>query len=209
MESLVSSTDVLDQQTVTITRVRQIILLTQATFFLVLVICIAVRHDSVVQTDGISFYGVYHVTLPLLFLGFGVAAAGLWRSAALLSSTDVPPVTQWGLRAVALGLFVLLATPYNHGTFLNWAHMSAGVALAVLQLAISTALISRWRTPGSVVGIGVQLFGGVLAAASLPDWHFPYLLQGETIYQIGFGWCLIEWTNALRARRFVTREPPT
>jgi hypothetical protein len=39
-----------------------------------------------------------------------------------------------------------------------------------------------------------------MAAASLPDWHFNYLGPGETIFEIGFSWCLVEWTYALYAR---------
>src|ERR1700686_4887194 len=43
--------------------------------------------------------------------------------------------------------------------------------------------------------------GRGVAAASLPDWHFVYLLQGEIVFQNGFAWCLIERTYALTDRR--------
>jgi hypothetical protein len=87
---------------------------------------------------------------------------------------------------------------------MNWSHMTTGVTIALTQLAITVLLLAKRRTARSVLGFAVQLGGGILAAASLPDWHFTYLLQGETIYYVGFGWCLIEWTYALHASPHVT-----
>ena len=43
----------------------------------------------------------------------------------------------------------------------------------------------------------VQLAGGLLCAASLPDWHFAYLLPGEIIFQIGFAGSLLVGIRAL------------
>ena len=195
------STRELNRDVGDIARARKVLLLTQASFFLSLMICLSIDHGAVAQTDGISFYGVYHRTIAILVVGFAVAAAGLWRSALYLADTDAPPLLLQGLRWVAIGLFALLITPFNRGAFLNWTHMTVGVAVALLQLAIASLLLTRRQSMGSIGGYSIQLAGGLLAAASLPDWHFPYLLQGETIYQIGFGWCLVEWTRALNARR--------
>jgi hypothetical protein len=81
--------------------------------------------------------------------------------------------------------------------------MIAGVLGAVFQLEVALQLVRESRSFRTVLGLGVLLVGGVVAAASLPDWHFEYLLQGEIVFQVGFAWCLIEWTYALadHARR--------
>lgn len=68
----------------------------------------------------------------------------------------------------------------------------------MIQLAIAVMLLAKRRGFRPVAGFALQLVGGVIAAASLPDWHFAFLLQGETIFEIGFGLCLIEWTYTLR-----------
>ena len=204
MERYVDSTAAAEAEVAVIERVRLILLLSQAYFFFTLALCLVLYHAAIVENEGISFYGVYHVTLPFLVVGFLVAFAGLWRSAAYLERTSAPTLVPAAMRALAVGLFVLLATPFNEGTYLNWAHMIAGVTLALIQAAITITLLTRWRSFGSVTASSVQLLGGVIAAASLPDWHFEYLLQGETIYQIGFAWCMIEWTNALKERRFAS-----
>ena len=101
------------------------------------------------------------------------------------------------MRLVAVGLFALLITPFNRGAFLNWSHMTIGVSIALLQMSVALSLVARVPSPRSSGGLVVLLLGGALAAASLPDWNFSYLLQGEVIYQLGFGWCLVEWTHAL------------
>jgi len=180
---------------------RRILLRSQGTFFALLAICIGIDHGSAARTDGISFYGVYHRTVVLLVLGFGAAAAGLWRAAAHFVHSDAPLLVCRVMRLVAVGLFALLVTPFNRGPLLNWTHMSVGVAIALLQLSVGLSLVRRLPSPRSIAILAVLLFGGAMAAASLPDWNFPYLLQGEVVYQLGFSWCLIEWTRVLYGRR--------
>jgi hypothetical protein len=105
-----------------------------------------------------------------------------------------------GLRVIAVGLVVLLATPYNQGTFLNWAHMVTGVTIAVIQLLTSVALLVRRPTVMAIGAFTALLAGGVIAAISLPDWHISLLLSGECLLEVGFAWSLIEWTYSLGAR---------
>jgi hypothetical protein len=179
---------------------RHVLTLTQALFFCSLLICLLINHGATAQRDGISFYGVYAPTIVILVVGFCVAAAGLWRTAWYFARADAPAFSVVGLRVVSFGLFALLVTPYNKGTFLNWAHMVTGVTISLIQLGITTLLVAQRRSRRTLTGFALQLLGGVLAAASLPDWHFAYLLHGEILFEIGFGLCLIEWTYALAAR---------
>lgn len=91
-----------------------------------------------------------------------------------------------------------MASPYDRGAFLDWTHLITGVGGAVFQLA--QQLVRESRSPRTVLGLAVLFVGGIVAAASLPDWHFEYLLQREIVFQLGFAWSLIEWTCALAAR---------
>ena len=186
-------------------RSRWLLALTQLFFFLSLALCVAIDHSTTAATDGISFYGVYHRTILILFAGFTVGAFGLWRVSAYYAQAGAPAAMVGGTRAVALGLFVVLATPYNQGTLLDWTHMTVGVTMALVQLAIAAALVARWRTPRASFAFAVQLGGGLLAAASLPSWHFPYLLLGETLYEVGFAIILFEWIRVLAEDRDAVR----
>jgi len=189
-----------------VARARQTLLITQSIFFLALAVCLLINHGHVAANDGISYYGVYVPTMPILFTGYFAAAAGLWWTSTYFTAAGAPPFTRAAFRAIAIGLIVLLATPYNQGAFLNWTHMTVGVSMALLQLGSSILLLRRWRTVGSTLGFSTQLAGGVLGALSLPNWHFTWLLQSECLFELGFGWCLLEWTFALRSRRFGSAE---
>lgn len=179
------------------TQTRHVLLVTQTLFFIALAWCLLLNHSATAENDGISFYGVYHQTIPLLIGGYAVAFVGLWVTSTHFKAAGVPTLTWTGLRVIAVLLFVLLATPYNQGAILNWSHMFAGIVGAICQLEVALQLVRESRSLRTVSGLVVLLFGGAIAAASLPDWHFEYLLQGEIVFQIGFAWCLIEWTYAL------------
>ena len=181
-------------------RTRRLLTTTQGLFFFSLFVCLVIAHGHQAQTNGISFYGVYGPTMAVLFAGYAAAGVGLWRTSNIFRFSDAPASVWIGLRFVAADLAVLLLTPYDQGTFFNWAHMVAGVAGALVQAAITVSLVRVHRTPRALSGLFVQLLGGVLAAVSLPDWRLDVLLAGQIIFQIGFGWCLMEWSTALHTQ---------
>ena len=145
------------------TEVRHFVLATQAFFFLAVSVCVFINHSAKAETSGISFYGVYHRTLAIIILGFCAGSFGLWRASTYLARAGLAHLTVLGLRFLALGLILLLLTPYNKGTFFNWTHMSVGVVTALVQLAIATQLMVRYRSWQAVSAFYVQLFGGVWA----------------------------------------------
>ena len=174
-------------------RARRVLVLTQSVFFGTLAVCLVIRHGVVTRIDGISYYGVYAPTVPLIVVGYLTAAVGLWRAGGLLVAAGLVPALRPALRVVAAGLVVLLVTPFDRGTFLNWAHMCAGVVMALVQLGIAYTTMTRWASPTSVVAFSALLAGGVIAAVSLPSlWTFPYLLDGQVLFEVGFGWSLFE-----------------
>jgi hypothetical protein len=177
-----------------------VLLVTQSLFFLALTWCLLLNHSATAENDGISIYGVHRETVALLIGGYAAAFVGLWITSTHFRVAGVPALTWVGLRVIAILLFVLLAAPFNRGPFLNWIHMIAGIFGAVIQLEVALQLVRESRSARTVLGLVVLLLGGGIAAASLPDWHFDYLLQGEIVFQIGFSWCLIEWTYALADR---------
>ncbi|MFI5036351.1 MAG: hypothetical protein ACHQFZ_09140 [Acidimicrobiales bacterium] len=182
-------------------RARQTLWFTQSFFFLALAVCWVIYHGHVAGTDGISYYGVYPPTMPMLFAGYLTAAGGLWLTSGLVVDAGAPALMRLAFRVIAVGMVVLLATPYNQGTFLNWAHMVTGVTIAATQVPIAVALVRRRPNLSSFGAFAVLLVGGVLGAISLPDWHIPLLLQGECLLEVGFAWSLIEWTYELGSRR--------
>ena len=84
-----------------------------------MLICFVINHTPTAEVDGISFYGVYGATILILIAGFTIAAAGLWRTARYFALTGAPAFSVVGLRILSRGLFALLSSPFNQGTFLN------------------------------------------------------------------------------------------
>ena len=142
------------------TQTRHLLLVTQLLFFFSLAWCLILNHSQTAENDGISFYGVYHQTVPLLIGGYGVAFVGLWRTSTHFKSAGVPTLTWVGLRVIAVLLFVLLATPFNQGAFLDWTHMVAGVLGAIFQLEVALQLVRESRSFRTVLGLAVLLIGG-------------------------------------------------
>jgi hypothetical protein len=187
-------------------RARTWIVVTQVVFFASVGICLVVAHGPSAQTDGISYYGVHPATLPLLVLAYLIAAVGLWRVGPWLVASGAPVAVRTALRALAVGLVALLATPYTAGTFFNWAHMTVGVMMALVQIALAVWLLARERSAPSAGAFAVVLGGGLVAAISLPDWHVPLLLVGEVFFEVGFAWFLVELVATLRHLAGETRR---
>ena len=170
---------------------------TQGVFFAALVVCVLINASYTAQNDGISFYGVYGPTIALVVVGYGTAAVGLWRVGQWFARHGGPAVLFLGARVVAVGLMLLLITPYDEGAFLNWSHMTVGVVVALVQLASTIALLRRGPTLRRVLLLSFQLAGGIVAAASLPDWHFPMLLAGESVYALAYALSLYAWVDVV------------
>lgn len=187
------------------TRARRILVASQVVFFLALAWCILIEHGPEARSDGISYYGVNHRTVLIAIVGYAAAAVGLWRVSTIFRQAGLDPLVWLGLRLVAAMLVLLLLTPYNEGTFYNWAHMTTGVIGALIQIAIAIALMRQVGSAGAVAAFSVQLLGGILSAASLPDWRYQLLLYPEIVIQLGFSWCLLEWTRALPRGRHLQR----
>jgi hypothetical protein len=185
---------------------RQVLVATQVVFFVCVALCATVAYPRDAEVYGISYYGVHAPTLPLVATGYGVGAVGMWRTAKYFAPLDVPPIFAPGLRVIAVALPMLLLTPFNHGSFFNWAHMMIGITIGVTQMSVSTYLLFRQRRSATTLAFFVQLAGGIVAALSLPDWGFNHMLEGELVFEVGFAWCLILWTYVAPTKRIAASE---
>jgi hypothetical protein len=152
------------------------------------------------SANGISFFGVYWPTLPIIALGYLSSSVGLWRTATYFQYLDQSKVVVFGLRYIAVGLVGLLLLPYNVNGYFNLGHTILGISGALTQVTMALVLLRPLHSWRGWLAFAIQIGGGLVAFAALPDWKFGYLLQGETIFQIGFGLCLIELT--FQVKRF-------
>jgi len=174
--------------------VRRLLLFSQLIFFVALITCWVVAGADKASAQGISYYGIYLPTVPIIGVGYVAASIGLWRTATYFRFLDQANIVVFGLRYIALGLIGLLLVPYNVNTFWHVAHTTLAISGAVMQVAMAIVLLRPLHSWRGWLAFVVQIAGGLVAFAALPDWKFGYLMQGETIFQIGFGWCLLELT---------------
>jgi hypothetical protein len=155
-------------------------------FWAAIVACLAVSHSATTEQDGISYFGVHATTLPLIVLGYASVVAGMLVAAQRLPLDGVGRRLALPLRWMPACALLLLLTPFNHGTALNWSHMTVGVALAISQAAVTVWLLVVLSAPGVAAGALLELVGGVVSAISLPGSSFNHLLQGELLFNLGF-----------------------
>ncbi len=177
-----------------------VLALTQSLFFASLALCIAINHSVTASNDGISFYGVDSSTILIVIVGYASASIGLFNAAIWLHDAGAPATVVRSAAIVAGGLPLLLASPYDRGAIWNWTHMVIGIVMALAQLAATIALVRHRGGAGAWVVFAVLLAGGLIAAASLPDWSFPWLLPGETLYELAYGAGLFLWIAELGGR---------
>ncbi|WP_276940189.1 hypothetical protein [Ferrimicrobium acidiphilum] len=152
-----------------------------------------------VNIYGISYYLVHIRTFFPLALGF-LICIGLVIHVGRQLPSDEQPFRTLRTSFIAIGVLMagIMLTPYTWNTFFNWAHMTLGAALFVIQLAVSIWITSRWVRVGiNWSMIIVQLVGGILAMFSLPDNGINLLMPGEIIFQFGFAILLLSSLSRL------------
>lgn len=160
-------------------------------FFSSVAACLAITHDATVEHDGISYFSVRSTTLPVIVLGYGSVILGMLVAARRFPDDSLGRRLALPMRCLPVFFVLLLLTPFNKGTALNWSHMTVGVTLALAQGVVTVWLCSVLPAPRVLAAAALELAGGVVSALSLPDTSFNYLLVGELLFNLGFCLCLV------------------
>jgi hypothetical protein len=154
------------------------------TFFIPVALALVVNHSPAIWSNGISYLGTKANSFPWIALGecgtaiFILLAASRWPARPELA------LAQKLMRAVAVALVGIAATPYTINAVFNWVHMSFGVVSALVQFALLYELLRRKFLLRPTWPL-VALAGGVISALSLPDWDIHSMLIGEIVMEIG------------------------
>src|SRR5690349_11520411 len=145
------------------------------------------RPGGLSANNGISYYGVHPLTIPLVAVTL-LAAAGYTRRGLrqLAPVTAAPNFLRRCADAFAVLLAGVLLTPYTVNQLVRWSHDGLGATLFVVQLALGARLLGWTRDPLAVAAWGVQLLGAITSAVYglRSD---GYLLETEVLFQLGFG----------------------
>ena len=158
-----------------------------------LLLCVFIRPDSLSVDQGLSYFGVYKLTVIPYGAALLLYAFCLWRASELGDHRAwYRSILSWSLKLMALLVVGLLATPDN---VLETLHMIFGSSLFVLQLLISL-LILKWLASNLVnIGLfGLELLCGIAAWYYLPLSQ-GLLLQTQVIFQLAFAALLVRVIN--------------
>ncbi len=163
---------------------------------------------------GISWYIVHLHSFVVLAVGFFTCDYFAVRAARRLDRRGKQGVFRACLYVISVLMLGILFTPYTWNTFFNWAHMTLGALLFILQLVLSLWVALR-VVPGALNWwmVVLQFLGGVGAAVSLPDHAATVLFQGEVIFQLAFSilvirsvWILLSDGNSVAKRQQTARR---
>lgn len=159
------------------------LLYAQACFYVGLIICVLLKPTGLTINGGISYYGIYKLTIIPYCLALLGAAYWCLRSAK--GVTD--QVIVFTLVSMSVLLVGLVITPDTGGRFIADAHVLCGSVLFIIQLLASGWLISRTQYDLWVIGWAlIELAGGIASLIYLSPKN-GYLLESQVVFQFSFG----------------------
>lgn len=151
-------------------------------FFVLLIICIAIRPAGLIANSGISYYGVYGNTLLPYSLGFLLVSVATWRSAAMIQpETKIEKYVRRALQVFTILFLGLLLTPH---TVLPGEHVFFGSTLFSLQLILGILLLFAIKRDWiNALLLVIAFLGGVASLIYLNTSH-GYMILSQVIFQV-------------------------
>ncbi len=177
----------------TVALIRKHLVIASVASIFALAIPLSLLHNASVEIYGISEFGVHIDTAIPLGIGLFIASFNIWAVANHLRSKATDAAVAQSFRAISILIVLIVLTPYAIDTIFNWIHMVIGTLLFLDQLALSIHVIKVCnRETKLVLLFALEIFGGILAALSLPNHMLSYMFQGEVLFQIGFALILFK-----------------
>jgi hypothetical protein len=171
----------------------------QASFFGLLLVCVALTPKGFEANHGLSYYGEHADTIGPYALGFFVCCAFLVRAAGQIPDEGDAGRLATSLRILAALLLLDVATPDTISDLFYWLHVLASAALFVFELGLAGWLV--WigrRSFVSVALLATQFAAGLVAMFS--QLHAVTLLSfGIVAFQVSFAVLLVLEASELLA----------
>ena len=168
-------------------KIIQYLQISLISFFVLLMICVAIRPTGLIANSGISYYGVYGNTLLPYSLGFLLVSVATWRSASIMQAeTKSEKHIRRALQAFTILFLGLLLTPH---TVLPGEHVFFGSTLFGLQLILGILLVLTVRRDWiNAFLLAIAFLSGVASLIYLTSSH-GYMIQSQVIFQVSI-WLL-------------------
>lgn len=156
-------------------------------FFVLLLICIAIRPTGLIANSGISYYGVYGNTLIPYSLAFLAFSTATWKSATIIKKeTKFDRYVRWALQVFTVLFLGILLTPH---TLLPGEHVFFGSTLFALQLGLGAMLVFLVKRDWVNSALLATAFLSGLSSLIFLNTTQGYMIQTQVIFQIAI-WLL-------------------
>ncbi|HEY6798418.1 MAG TPA: hypothetical protein VI248_27380 [Kineosporiaceae bacterium] len=149
-------------------------------------LCSAIEFTSSTRSDGLSWFGANRRTVLPFVVGMAAVAGLQWHAAARLPRTGALRGTRSLLRASAVLLIGILATPYVVGVWVEAVHEVLAGGLFLLQLVFAVRYWAAHRTAVLAALTVVQVVAGMLALAAVLGLQDD-LFHAQVAFQLAFG----------------------
>jgi len=174
-------------------RLRTYLIGSQATLFILLIICSFIDTNVVKTNGGVSNFGNYPATVALYSLGFSLCVLFLWLAAdyILQKSLNLKNLAYVIFLLGLLYLMVLLSTFPRHFSYAySRVHDYLGIALYSVEFFLSLWIILKKYTTVAIALFSLEVIGMFIGLFSLLKFiHFLYI--GQLIGALGFALILI------------------
>ena len=168
------------------------IITSQILLYLSILICFLIKPSGFLANNGISYYGTLLSTIVpyiigilgssfLLFIGVIKHKKVFKDSLVIILLTALFPLS-----------ILLIVFPYTFNNTFSNIHEAIGVLIFVSQLIVSLILAIDIKRINTYIFLILEVFGGIVSAYYL----FPengYLIEGQLIFQLGFGLLMISY----------------
>jgi hypothetical protein len=163
-------------------------------FLAAVVLCVAIQPSDILTHSGFSFYGNFQHTIIPYGIGLSATAYFLLRASLTLKNTQVARSFRVGLKAIALGIFGIVATPtLSSIQLVQDMHVIFGFIIFLAQAALSLHYLIKIRD--GVVDwllLAVQLLAIVAVVLSFHTFSvLPAMLPAQIAAITAFGALLI------------------
>lgn len=158
----------------------------QVCLYLGLFICVFLKPQGLTINDGISYYGVFRLTILPYCFGLLGASFFCLKFAMKLKRSDLITV-KYALSGIGLLIVGVVLTPYTLSTFVANLHEACGAILFVTQLLLSGWLIVHLRYNSRVIALSLlELLAGIICFIYLIPKN-GYLFESQVVFQLCFG----------------------
>ena len=158
----------------------------QLCFYIGLLFCAVLKQSGLTINEGISYYGVFRLTIVPYAVGLLGSAYFCARFASQLNAIR-QPFFSYSFFTISILIVGVVFTPDTLGRFFNDAHMTFGTILFVVQLLLSGWIIHCLRYDAWAIVLSlIELAGGIVSFIYLGPAH-GYLLESQLLFQVSFG----------------------